>query len=241
MSKKQKIKVQNAKAAADATSNDQHNHAQQPQDADQARAGQADDTSTGGKGNEQDQADTSASADELESLRQERDNYKDRLQRVAAEYQNYQKRVARDQRDSEAFHRGEVIRQFLNLVDDIKRAVEAVDKAGDVESVAKGVQMLQEQALSTLGKLNVEPIPTVGTSFDPRLHEAILHQPSAEHEPGTVLAEVTGGYTMGERTLRPAKVVVSKAVEEQGPAGESGGDNDQANDDSSGQSVDERA
>jgi molecular chaperone GrpE len=103
------------------------------------------------------------------------------------------------------------------VFDNLERALSSVEKATDVQSVADGIRMVIRQFADTLGKLGVERIPALGLPFDPALHEAIQQLETTEHPPGTVAAEIQGGYRTQERLIRPAMVVVAKA-----PAGSGG-------------------
>jgi molecular chaperone GrpE len=101
------------------------------------------------------------------------------------------------------------------VFDNLERAVAHVEKATDVQSVAEGIQMVLKQLSDSLGKLGVERVATVGTPFDPAVHEAVSHIETAEHPPGSVAAEIQGGYRAQDRLIRPALVVVAKAPSDQ--------------------------
>jgi molecular chaperone GrpE len=155
--------------------------------------------------------------DPLEVAKQEAQRFKEQLLRTAADYDNFRKRTRRDLVDAERRGRDEFLREILPVFDNLERAVQHVEKATDVQSVAEGIQMVLRQLADTLGKLGVERVPTVGTPFDPAMHEAVQHFETSEHPPGSVAAEVQGGYRAQDRLIRPALVVVAKAPANQPP------------------------
>ncbi|MCK4849845.1 MAG: nucleotide exchange factor GrpE [Phycisphaerae bacterium] len=135
-----------------------------------------------------------------------------KLQRVTADFANYQKRMARNAAEARQWARAEMIKSILPAIDDFEQALEAGKTAQDVQSLLEGFELVHDHLLAMLGKQQVATIATQGQKFDPAVHEAMLHQESAEHEPGTVIAELRKGYTMNGRTLRPARVTVSKSL-----------------------------
>jgi molecular chaperone GrpE len=158
-----------------------------------------------------------AAPDPLELAKQEAQRFKDQLLRTAADFDNFRKRTRRDLVDAERRGRDEFLREILPVFDNLERAVQHVEKATDVQSVAEGIQMVLRQLADTLGKLGVERVPTVGTPFDPAVHEAVQHFETSEHPPGSIAAEVQGGYRAQDRLIRPALVVVAKAPADQAP------------------------
>ena len=145
-----------------------------------------------------------------------------KLQRVTADFLNYQKRMARNSEEVRLWAKAEMIKGLLPLVDDLEHALEAGKNAKDVESLLEGFRLVYQHLQDMLAKHQVEPIPTEKQKFDPAVHEAMLQQVSADHEPGTVIAELRRGYILDGRTLRPARVAVSRkpSDEEAEPAPE---------------------
>ena len=133
-----------------------------------------------------------------------------KLQRVTADFLNYQKRMARNAEDIQLWAKAEIIKGLLPIVDGLEQALEAGKNANNVETLLKGFRLVYERLQDMLAKQQVETVPSEGQKFDPAIHEAILQQESADHEPGTVVAELRKGYTMDGRTLRPARVAVSR-------------------------------
>ncbi len=164
--------------------------------------------------NEQEQE--QAPQDAEQALQAERDDLLARLQRVSADYINYQKRIQREAQEARQFGNAELIKSLLVVVDDLERAIEharANHPADDPLLV--GTELVYRKALEVLSSFGLTPIAAnVGEAFDPAIHEAVLQQPSAEAEPMTILAEAQKGYTLHGRTLRPAKVVVAAPASE---------------------------
>lgn len=148
--------------------------------------------------------------DVTESLRREKDAVQDRLLRTIAEFDNYRKRVERERRELADFAAAEIITDLLPIVDNFERALDA-ETSPEFEPFRKGVELIHRQLLDTLRKRGVTAIVAAGTDFDPNLHEAVAHEPSAGHREGQVMQELQRGYLLGERLLRPAMVKVAKA------------------------------
>jgi len=139
-------------------------------------------------------------------LEKERDEHLDDLKRVAAEFENYRKRVARVQASLAARAHERLVKELLPVLDDLERALEACDsERGRVE---EGVRLVQRELREALGKEGLVEIETNG-NFDPHVHEALLSQPS-EQDDGAILEVLQKGYRLGDRVLRPARVVVSQ-------------------------------
>jgi molecular chaperone GrpE len=147
-----------------------------------------------------------------EQLRQDRDDLLARLQRVSADYLNYQKRVQRDADFARQYANEELVKSLLPVLDDMERALAAArENRPPDDPLLAGMQLVHDKAVETLGRFGVTVIEAEGKRFDPDLHHAVLHQPSEAVEPGMVLNEVQRGYKLKGRTIRPSTVVVSKA------------------------------
>jgi molecular chaperone GrpE len=152
-----------------------------------------------------DEASTPTNDAELEErlaeVERERDEYLNDLKRVAADFENYRKRVARDQE-------GLVARAHERLVlDDLERALEAAAQHEEAK-LEEGVQLVHRELVEALVREGLVEVETDG-QFDPHVHEALLSQPS-EQEEGSVMEVLQKGYRLGDRVLRPARVVVSQ-------------------------------
>jgi molecular chaperone GrpE len=149
-----------------------------------------------------------AAEERLAALEKERDEYLDSLQRLKAEFDNFRKRTAREQ-ESFAARAGEaLVRELLPVLDDLERALDAAE-AHEEAQLEDGVRLVHRSLVEALERHGLEPIETDG-AFDPHVHEALLTQPGDGAEPGSVLQVLQKGYRLGDRVLRPARVVVAE-------------------------------
>jgi molecular chaperone GrpE len=146
----------------------------------------------------------------LEELERERDEYLDDLKRLAADFDNYRKRAVRDQEALVARAHERLVKELLPVLDDLERALEAAAKHEEAR-LEEGVRLIQRQLAESLSREGLVEIETNGR-FDPHVHEALLTQPS-EAEEGSVIEVLQKGYRLGDRVLRPARVVVAAAKE----------------------------
>jgi molecular chaperone GrpE len=153
---------------------------------------------------------------ELEALRRERDLLADRELRLRAEFENFRRRASRELVEARDRAQGQLLSELLPVLDNLERALDAAEHH-DEGKVLGGVRMTRDLFVELLRRSGVEEIETVGSGFDPHVHEAVIMQPSADEE-GVVTAVLERGYRQGERVLRPARVVVSS-----GPAAAAGG------------------
>jgi molecular chaperone GrpE len=140
-------------------------------------------------------------------LEKERDEHLDQLKRVAAEFDNYRKRVARDQQSLAARAHERLVKELLPVLDDLERALEAASEHEEAK-LEDGVRLVHRELEEALAKEGLLEIETNG-HFDPHVHEALLSQPS-EQDDGAILEVLQKGYRLGDRVLRPARVVVSQ-------------------------------
>ncbi len=147
--------------------------------------------------------------DDLVLAQKQRDEYLDLLQRSRAEFANFQKRTKAQAEQNQAYAVSNLALDLVGVLDNFERALEAARGSG-AQGIVEGLDLVHRQLLSALAKHGVEPIPALGEPFDPNQHEALLKQPSANHPPGTVVAELGRGYRMKDRVLRPTKVAVSE-------------------------------
>jgi len=154
-------------------------------------------------------------AGELASLRAEKEDLLKRLQRVSADYLNYQKRIQKEIQSSREYANTELIRDLLPVLDDIDRALETGSAARPVDDpLLTGLRLIKEKALATLGNHGLAVLESEGKPFDPEHHSAVTQQPSKDHPPHVVLKELRKGYSLKGRTIRPSMVVVSVRPEE---------------------------
>lgn len=153
----------------------------------------------------------------LAALTAERDDMKDRMLRVAAEFENWKKRSRKEQTDAVAQARESVLKDVLEIADNLERAtVQAGGKAVDGAAVVKGVNLVLRLFQQKLERYEVRPFETTGQPFDPRVHEAISRVES-DVPAGSIANELQKGYRIGERLLRPAMVSVSSGPKSNKP------------------------
>ena len=155
-----------------------------------------------------------ATAEErVAALQAERDEIKDRMLRIAADFENWKKRSRKEQTDAESRVREQVLKDMLEVVDNLERATSAYVENGSVDgsSVLKGVNLVLRLFQSKLERYGVKPFDSKGQPFDPRIHEAISQVPTADVAPGSVANEMQKGYRIGDKLLRPAIVAVATA------------------------------
>jgi molecular chaperone GrpE len=143
-------------------------------------------------------------AGELELARRERDEYLDDMRRMKAELENSRKRQEKERARLTQLASERLVRELLPVLDNLERALEA---EGDIR---EGVVATLDHLTSVLGREGLTPVLSDGEPFDPTVHEAVMGQPSEEHEEDTIIQTFERGYTLNGRPLRPAKVVVAK-------------------------------
>jgi molecular chaperone GrpE len=148
--------------------------------------------------------------DQLEAARAERDANYDLYLRAQAELQNYRKRAQREAEEMRQYQALPFARDLLPALDNLHRALAAAESSGSVKDLVNGVRLVAKQIEAALGRHEVVPIDAAaGKPFDPNLHQAVQQVPSAEHPPMTVVQEVERGFTLKDRVVRPATVIVS--------------------------------
>ena len=153
-------------------------------------------------------------ADPLAAAEARAQEHLDDLRRLAAEFDNYRKRVARDQELVAQRASERLLKALLPVVDDLERALEAAEHHEEAK-LEEGVRLVHRALADVLRAQGLEEIEANGR-FDPHVHEALLSQPSAEHEEGAVIQVAQKGYRLGDLVLRPARVVVSAGSGEDG-------------------------
>ena len=161
---------------------------------------------------------------ELKKKAEESDEIVDKLQRVRAEYLNFQKRKNKEVGDIRRFAVQGFAIALTDVLDNFSRAISSTKDAKDFDKLLEGIQLVEGQFYKTLEDYNVKPIETVGKAFDPVMHEAVIEEADDSYPHHTVIMELQKGFMLFDRVIRPAKVKVSKK-EEKCDAGDS--DNDQ--------------
>lgn len=157
-------------------------------------------------------APTPADDAELEALRAERDDFKDRFVRALAETENVRKRSERDRREAEHYGGTKLARDMLPVFDSLSRALEtANDESREVsKALLEGVELTMKELLNVFKKHGIEPIaPDVGDRFDPQIHQAMFEAPLPGTRSGDIIQVAAVGFMLHERLLRPAQVGVS--------------------------------
>jgi molecular chaperone GrpE len=157
------------------------------------------------------QEETKQDEEELVALQRERDEFLDALQRLKAEFDNFRKRTAREQADLVTRANERLVKELLPVLDDLSRALVAAEEHEEA-ALEDGVKLVYRALAELLRREGLVEIGTDGR-FDPHVHEALLSQPS-EAEEGSVIEVVQKGYKLGERVLRPARVVVAAPLPE---------------------------
>ncbi|HET6583999.1 MAG TPA: nucleotide exchange factor GrpE [Nannocystaceae bacterium] len=143
---------------------------------------------------------------ELES---ELDATKDKWLRAVADLENYKKRVKRETEDAVTRAIQSLLPSFLPTVDNLDRALEVASPDSKIEQVVKGIQMVRDEFMGALRKHGIEPVESIGVPFDPSVHDALQQVDSPDHPPGMVIREFERGYKLGDRLLRPARVIIA--------------------------------
>lgn len=152
--------------------------------------------------------------DRIATLEAEKADLRDRMLRIAADFDNWKKRARKEKEDGEARAKEAVLRDFLEIVDNLERALASIGdgKEGEVKSIRDGVDLVLRQFRTKLERYQIKAMESVGQAFDPRFHEAISQVPSPGAKPGSVVHELQKGYLVGDRLLRPSMVVVAAAA-----------------------------
>ena len=135
---------------------------------------------------------------------------RDRILRLAAELDNARKRLEREKSEGIAYANESIMRQLIEVIDNLERAVEHGEKDETCEGLLDGVRMTLKAFTDIFARFGASPFESVGQSFDPNRHEAVFQEPSSEYPHMTVTREFKKGYTLRDRLLRPAMVAVSK-------------------------------
>ena len=154
---------------------------------------------------------------ELESVTKERDELLGKLQRVSADYANFQKRVPKQVSDSVAYEKESIIKTLLPTLDNFEHTLQKSHAAESVDIVLEGVRIIYDQMAGALKSHGVEQIHAQDEMFDPAQHEAMMRKEDPEHADGVVLEEFQKGYRLNDRVIRPSKVVVNRLPGQSAP------------------------
>ncbi|MFA5239778.1 MAG: nucleotide exchange factor GrpE [Phycisphaerae bacterium] len=166
------------------------------------------------KSKDQHEPEVNGEAEELlrrvEDLLKEKDELFGKLQRVSADYANFQKRTAKQTSDTIAYERERIIKTILPALDNFEHTLQNAQSAESAEVLVKGVRIIYDQILDILKAHGIERIAALGEKFDPALHEAIVQKAEPEKEENIVLEEFQKGYKLNGRVIRPSRVIVNK-------------------------------
>ncbi|WP_147126562.1 nucleotide exchange factor GrpE [Shimia ponticola] len=163
----------------------------------------------------EDEAEITDEAAELDALRAERDDLKDKWMRALADAENARKRSDRDRKEAENYGGSKLSRDLLPVYDNMKRAIESAENLGDelddtVKAMIEGVELTMRELINVFGKHGIVPIsPEVGDKFDPQLHQAMFEAPVPGTKAGDIIQVAAEGFMLHDRLLRPAQVGVS--------------------------------
>jgi len=147
--------------------------------------------------------------EQLQTAQKERDDLLGRLQRVSADYANFQKRLTKQINDSVQYEKEKLLRSFLPVLDNFEHTLKA-HSTGDVNALAKAVEIIYGQMLDVLRLHGVEQIGAMGESFDPDRHQAVMRMDQPDKPADIVLEELQKGYVANGHVIRPSRVVVNK-------------------------------
>jgi len=151
--------------------------------------------------------------EELTAAQEEAAQYKDKLLRLAAEFENYKKRMERERLATLKYAGEFILKEMLSVVDNLERAIAAGQTEGasaetNLDALSEGLRLTHKNLIASLEKFEVKAIDSVGQPFDPNMQEALTMEESAEVPASHVLSEYEKGYFFKDRLLRPAKVIV---------------------------------
>ena len=146
----------------------------------------------------------------IAELEQAYEEQKNLYLRTLADFQNYRRRQHEEMERQRTLLLESLMAELLPILDNFERALQAAEATRELEPLIEGVRMTERQVKAVLARYDIHPIVAVGQLFDPNLHEAIQRVETIDYEDGLVIDEVERGYRMGERVLRPSRVIVAK-------------------------------
>ncbi|WP_416351223.1 nucleotide exchange factor GrpE [Celeribacter halophilus] len=151
-------------------------------------------------------------SEEMEQLRAERDEFRDRFMRAVADAENSRKRAERDRKEAENYGGSKLARDMLPVFDNMKRAIDAIaeDQREAQAALIEGIELTMRELLNTFSKHGIHIInPEVGETFDPQIHEAMFEAAVPDTKAGDIIQVMNVGFMLHDRLLRPAQVGVS--------------------------------
>ena len=147
---------------------------------------------------------------DIERLKKELNEKQDRIMRLQADFDNFRKRTAKEKTELASTIEQAFLKDLLPLLDNLSRATDAVENGeeSNVETLKKGIEMINQETVAAMGKHGLEPIETEGKMFDPNFHQAVMRVADPEKEDGAIAAELQRGYIARGRVIRPSMVQV---------------------------------
>ncbi len=147
-----------------------------------------------------------------EKLEAEKNLYLDHLKRLQAEFENYRRRMAKEKSETAQFAYGQMAKKILPVLDNLERGLGFADKHDIDPEFVSGIRMVERQLLDVLAEFGVTPSETLGEAFDPNLHEPVYTVERSDVDENIIVEQIEKGYMLGDKVLRAAKVVVSRAA-----------------------------
>lgn len=139
--------------------------------------------------------------------------YKEHLQRLTADFENYRKRVEKEREDFVKFSKEDLIHELLPILDNFEMALYHVKNTTEPRKIIEGIELVERQFHNILKKEGLQVIEAKGKKFDPHIHDAIMHEETDKHLEGFIVEELRKGYTLSGKVIRPAQVKVAKKRE----------------------------
>ena len=151
----------------------------------------------------------------IDDLQKEKDELFAKLQRVSADYANFQKRIPKQISDTICYEKEKIIKTLLPALDNFEHTLQNAHSAESVDVLIKGIRIIYDQMLDILKSHGAEQVKALGEKFDPALHQAMMQKAEPKQQEGIVLEEFQKGYKLNGRVIRPSKVIVNKLPSEQ--------------------------
>jgi len=178
---------------------------------------QGEEPTAGGSSSETSNAEVARLQQHIKDLKAQLEDQSNQAIRIVADFENYRKRTSREKEELEVQVVGNTVTELLPVVDNFERARSQIKPQTDGEmAIHKSYQSVYKQLVEALKRLGVSALRAEGQEFDPQLHEAVMREPTADHEEGMVIEEFVRGYQLGDRVLRYAMVKVAAPPEDEG-------------------------
>jgi molecular chaperone GrpE len=157
---------------------------------------------------------TAESVNQQEDIQKQVEQYKDLLQRKAAEFDNFKRRTENEMASIIKYAHEDVVEDLLPVLDDFERSLKHSRESKDYDALQKGIELIYQKMMKVMEKRGLKSFETVGKEFDVNLHDALMQMPNEDVPHQTILEEVQKGYMLNDKVIRHAKVVVSSSAEQ---------------------------